>query len=138
MVDIEYPDYQRYPKFRHVKGLMAILGPGDVLYLPSCWWHEVESNRNEYVLLPSLICQLSMVCFIKSVHCVKNDCSFTVSLNFWFEENFEETISRKMKNSAIFNVSANFTLSEEMIFKRYIESLVFNATRNTQMVRVFL
>ncbi|XP_046864520.1 hypoxia-inducible factor 1-alpha inhibitor-like [Xenia sp. Carnegie-2017] len=107
MVDIEYPDYQRFPKFRHVKGLMAILGPGDVLYLPSCWWHEVESNRND----------------------------FTVSLNFWFEENFEETISRKMKNSAIFNVSANFTLSEEMIFRRYIESLVFNATRNTQMVK---
>jgi len=36
-VNFEKPDYRRFPKFRNVRGLEAVLGPGDVLYLPSYW-----------------------------------------------------------------------------------------------------
>ena len=36
-VNFEKPDYRRFPKFRHARGLEAVLGPGDVLYLPSYW-----------------------------------------------------------------------------------------------------
>ena len=37
-VDFDNPDYARFPKFREVKGFQAIVGPGDVLYLPMYWW----------------------------------------------------------------------------------------------------
>ena len=37
-VDFDNIDYKRFPKFREVRGLEAVLGPGDVLYLPMYWW----------------------------------------------------------------------------------------------------
>jgi hypothetical protein len=45
LVDFHAPDYARFPKFaealRHAE--VAEVGPGDVLYLPSLWWHHAES-----------------------------------------------------------------------------------------------
>lgn len=45
LVDLEDPDFERYPRFG--KALEAAetaeLGPGDALYLPSLWWHGVAS-----------------------------------------------------------------------------------------------
>jgi hypoxia-inducible factor 1-alpha inhibitor (HIF hydroxylase) len=43
MVDFERPDYNRFPKLKNAKGCEAIIGPGDVLYIPIYWWHHVES-----------------------------------------------------------------------------------------------
>ncbi|CAJ1449949.1 unnamed protein product, partial [Effrenium voratum] len=42
-VDFEKPD-PRFPRFRELtgKGLEAVVGPGDVLHIPSGWWHHVE------------------------------------------------------------------------------------------------
>lgn len=57
-VDFENPDYAKFPKFREIKGHEAVLGPGDVLYLPLYWWHHVES-----------LCQTQ----------------YTTSLNFWYK-----------------------------------------------------
>ncbi len=46
MVDFHAPDYARYPKFRDAEkaGLIADLEPGDAIYVPSLWWHHVESD----------------------------------------------------------------------------------------------
>jgi hypothetical protein len=45
LVDIDAPDLDRFPRFaeamRHAE--TAVLEPGDALYLPSLWWHAVES-----------------------------------------------------------------------------------------------
>jgi hypothetical protein len=40
------PDDARYPLFQQIKdkALTAELLPGDVLYLPKLWWHQVEST----------------------------------------------------------------------------------------------
>jgi hypothetical protein len=39
------PDEQRFPLFRGVReqAWVCELGPGDALYLPKLWWHQVES-----------------------------------------------------------------------------------------------
>lgn len=39
------PDFQRFPRLREAldHALVAELGPGDALYLPPLWWHQVES-----------------------------------------------------------------------------------------------
>ncbi|MBI3784750.1 MAG: cupin-like domain-containing protein [Deltaproteobacteria bacterium] len=41
--DPETPDYDRFPLSRHVEPIEVILEPGDAIYLPSRWWHQVRS-----------------------------------------------------------------------------------------------
>lgn len=45
MVDLRQPDLSRYPKFENAlnTALRADLEPGDAVYIPSFWWHNVES-----------------------------------------------------------------------------------------------
>ncbi len=44
-VDIRNPDLDAYPKFQHAidHSLVAELEPGDAIYIPTLWWHAVES-----------------------------------------------------------------------------------------------
>lgn len=53
MVDFDKPDFERYPKFAEAveHGQVADLEPGDALYLPSMWWHQVESQSRFNVLI---------------------------------------------------------------------------------------
>jgi len=41
--DPEKPDYERFPLSRALQPLEVILEPGDAIYLPSGWWHQVRS-----------------------------------------------------------------------------------------------
>lgn len=45
LVDVDAPDLERFPRFAEAlaRAETAVLGPGDALYLPSLWWHAVES-----------------------------------------------------------------------------------------------
>ncbi len=48
-VDIETPDFSRYPQFSRATPLRALLEPGDFLYIPIYWWHQfytLESSLN--------------------------------------------------------------------------------------------
>ena len=52
LVDISNPDLERFPKFaealKHAR--IALLAPGDAIFIPSMWWHHVES-REEFNML---------------------------------------------------------------------------------------
>ena len=37
--------------FEGVKALEVVLEPGDCLYLPQCWWHQVSSGAGDNVSL---------------------------------------------------------------------------------------
>lgn len=41
--DPEQPDYELFPLCREVQPCEVVLEPGDALYLPSRWWHQVRS-----------------------------------------------------------------------------------------------
>jgi hypothetical protein len=45
LVDIDTPDLQTYPRFAEALAAAerAELGPGDALYIPALWWHDVRS-----------------------------------------------------------------------------------------------
>ena len=45
MVDFRDPDLARYPRFREALAAaqVAELEPGDVLFYPALWWHQVEA-----------------------------------------------------------------------------------------------
>ncbi|WP_024461647.1 cupin-like domain-containing protein [Marinimicrobium sp. LS-A18] len=53
MVDFDNPDFEQYPNFAEAieHGQVADLEPGDALYLPSMWWHQVESQSRFNVLI---------------------------------------------------------------------------------------
>jgi lysine-specific demethylase 8 len=42
-VDAEAPDLDRFPRFARARPLTAELDPGDLLYLPRRWWHQMRS-----------------------------------------------------------------------------------------------
>jgi len=41
-IDVERVDWRAFPQFRSARGLRCVLGPGEVLYLPTRWWHQVH------------------------------------------------------------------------------------------------
>ncbi|CAJ1378514.1 unnamed protein product [Effrenium voratum] len=42
-VNVEDPDLEKYPNFAGAEVLVLDLSPGDVLHIPSGWWHQVRS-----------------------------------------------------------------------------------------------
>lgn len=42
-VNVDEPDLTRHPKYPRATPSRALLGPGDVLFLPAYWHHEVQS-----------------------------------------------------------------------------------------------
>ena len=53
MVDFRAPDFAQFPRFREAlkHAQIAELGPGDALFIPSMWWHHVESLAPFNVLM---------------------------------------------------------------------------------------
>jgi Cupin-like domain len=53
MVPLRNPDFERFPRFREAlaHAQVAELEPGDALYLPYAWWHNVESLEKFNVLI---------------------------------------------------------------------------------------
>lgn len=53
MVDFHEPDHAKHPKFTQAlkTAQLAELGPGDAIYIPSMWWHHVESLAGFNVLV---------------------------------------------------------------------------------------
>jgi|SRR5271166_3034535 len=42
--DLEFPDLERFPGVRNLRGLSARLGPGDLLFMPTFYWHSVHTR----------------------------------------------------------------------------------------------
>jgi len=42
-VNLDQPDFERHPRFRKVKVLEAVVEPGEIIYLPLVWWHQVAA-----------------------------------------------------------------------------------------------
>eukprot|EP01041_Mallomonas_annulata_P000659 gene659-1271_t len=46
-VDIQNPNYTHHPLFKQAKGFACTIHQGDILFVPSHWWHQVISHNDE-------------------------------------------------------------------------------------------
>ena len=53
LVDIRDPDLARFPRYAEAAAVaeVAELAPGDAVYIPALWWHNVEALENFNVLV---------------------------------------------------------------------------------------
>lgn len=53
LVDLDNPDLERFPRFRHAlrRAQVADLQAGDALYIPTHWWHHVQSRGAVNILV---------------------------------------------------------------------------------------
>ena len=53
LVDVREPDLERFPRFAEASAAaeVAELGPGDAIYIPALWWHNVEALESFNVLV---------------------------------------------------------------------------------------
>lgn len=53
LVDFYNPDFEKYPKFKEAlqHAQIADLEPGDGIFIPSMWWHHVESLSSLNILV---------------------------------------------------------------------------------------
>lgn len=47
-VDLNNPDYERFPALARVKGFEVLLAPGETLFMPSGFWHYIEYTDGGY------------------------------------------------------------------------------------------
>ncbi|MDX1913191.1 MAG: cupin-like domain-containing protein [Saprospiraceae bacterium] len=47
-VNILKPDYEKYPALQHVKGQEVMLQPGETLFIPRGYWHNIEYTDGGY------------------------------------------------------------------------------------------
>ncbi len=40
-IDVDKPDYDKYPAMKHLKGYICTLNPGETLFMPSGYWHDI-------------------------------------------------------------------------------------------------
>ncbi|BDD12197.1 hypothetical protein FUAX_46290 (plasmid) [Fulvitalea axinellae] len=62
-IDMENPDFDKYPALKGLNGLEATLLPGDTLYMPPGWWHFMKYLDGGFGLSqrafdPSYLCRL--------------------------------------------------------------------------------
>ena len=53
LVSLSNPDFKRFPRFREAlaAALVAELAPGDAVYIPTLWWHHVQSLSKYNILV---------------------------------------------------------------------------------------
>lgn len=49
-VDAADPDLVQFPRYAEAEGMLAIVGPGDALFIPRLCWHYVTSLQPSWSL----------------------------------------------------------------------------------------
>jgi len=47
-VDVEHPDFDKFPALEKLQGYLVTLNPGETLYMPSGYWHHILYDEPSY------------------------------------------------------------------------------------------
>lgn len=54
-VDVFQPDHARFPLFAEAQGVSCVQRPGDIIFTPSNWWHQVRNETSTLALTENFI-----------------------------------------------------------------------------------
>ena len=87
-VSVRRPDARRHPRFGGAKRLECEVKAGEVLYVPSYWWHEVTSLPQDDALPPASPSAGALPAEIggggSAAGAGPRDCGLTASINYFF------------------------------------------------------
>jgi hypothetical protein len=49
-VDVDHPDFGKYPRLRQATGYQAVIHPGETLFMPSGYWHHMVYEEAGYAV----------------------------------------------------------------------------------------
>lgn len=102
-VNLQTPDFLKHPKLRNLaKCHICDLEPGDTLYIPNYWFHEVHTTG------------------------VDESDSLNVSMNFWYPHDSSKDVVPDVKNGG------QFSAKEYMCITRNIEKMIGQVVTNPE------
>jgi len=66
-VDPLNPDHERFPEFKKATPIKIIQNPGDIIYLPSDYWHLVRSIEPSIAITKNYINETNIGDFVESI-----------------------------------------------------------------------
>jgi hypothetical protein len=49
-INLQEPDYEKYPKFKDAHPIVGYLEPGEMIFQPVFWWHQVETLSEDLTI----------------------------------------------------------------------------------------
>lgn len=107
-VDVDNPDFNRYPGLKYVKGYSCILEDGDTLFIPSGYWHHIEYLEGGFAMsvraLPPSIKQKYIGARNIVIHTNFDDVMRKFFDKKWFE--FKQQMAEKRAQEAIMRIKS--------------------------------
>ncbi len=66
-VDPDRPDPENFPLFRHATAFECILGPGELLFMPSDWWHHVVALEKSITVSYNFFNRVNFGAYVKAL-----------------------------------------------------------------------
>ncbi len=102
-VDVDHPDYTKYPGLEYVKGYSCVIEDGDTLFIPSGYWHHIEYLEGGFAMsvraLPPSLKQKAIGARNVLLHTHLDDMMRKILDDKWFE--FKNQLAHKRAEDAI-------------------------------------
>lgn len=65
--DVEHPDLEKYPRFAEARGMEFYLNPGEILFVPSRWWHTAKMEETSITVSINVVNQTNWANFTEDM-----------------------------------------------------------------------
>ncbi|KYC42615.1 hypothetical protein WA1_15550 [Scytonema hofmannii PCC 7110] len=89
-LNIDKPDLDKFPKFQNAKSIECTLEPGEMLFIPAFWWHQVYSLDQ-----------------------------INIAINFWWQANLKDYLTPQARRILIQNPKQVWYILKDFAKKLY-------------------